>query len=140
VVFAAWRSLRGGQEDGGEVPLVNPFRLAPALRFGALFAAILLVAGWLQQQFGSRGVYLGAAVSGVADVDAIVLSLAELSRGGGVAIGVAAIGVLIAAAVNTLVKAGIATAQGGRRLALSLWPVAIAMLAAGAAAIALFPR
>ena len=57
---------------------------------------------------GETGVYVGALVSGVADVDAITLSMAELSRGNGsVSDSTAANAIVLAAASNTLVKGGL---------------------------------
>ncbi|MFB6092530.1 MAG: MgtC/SapB family protein [Haloquadratum sp.] len=51
--------------------LQNPFRLRPALLFGAVFAAVLLVSESAHEWFGTSGVYATAFFSGLADVDAI---------------------------------------------------------------------
>ena len=57
---------------------------------------------------GDTGVYAGALVSGVADVDAITLSMAELSRGNGeLSDSTAANAIVLAAASNALVKGGL---------------------------------
>ena len=59
-------------------------------------------------QLGDAGVYVGALVSGVADVDAITLSMAELSRGNGeLSDSTAANAIVLAAASNALVKGGL---------------------------------
>ena len=55
-----------------------------------------------------------AAASGVADVDAITLSLSRMSTGD-LAVNVAAMGVVVAAAANSLIKGGIAAMIGGRQ-------------------------
>lgn len=100
---------RLGRRDGGEKPqmaLPNPFELKPALQFGALLVAIMLLSKALQVWFGDTGVYLLALLSGITDVDAITLSLARLSRES-LDMEVAARGIVIAAVTNTLAKSAL---------------------------------
>jgi uncharacterized membrane protein (DUF4010 family) len=104
---------RGGSTE--PVPLRNPFELRRAIQFGALYAAVLFVAKAAQVYLGSGGLYASAILAGLTDVDAITLSLSELHRSG-LAASVAATGITLAAITNTLVKAGIAAAAGGRAL------------------------
>ncbi|MDX1805216.1 MAG: MgtC/SapB family protein [Alcanivorax sp.] len=108
---------------------MNPLDLKSALLFGALLMVILLVAHWLQGWFGNTGIYLLAASSGVADVDAITLSLTRMfpaTLGAHTAV----IGIVIAAAVNNLIKSGIAAVIGTRMLGLRVaLPIALSLLA-----------
>jgi uncharacterized membrane protein (DUF4010 family) len=105
-----------GQDSGNrEASMKNPFELKPALIFAGLLAAIMLLSRALREQFGDLGVYLLAAASGIADVDAITLSLANMA-GADLAVPAAALAVLIAAFVNASIKAGLATGIGGLRL------------------------
>ncbi|MEF8776775.1 MAG: MgtC/SapB family protein [Haloarculaceae archaeon] len=99
-----------------DLELTNPFRLKPALLFGALFAVILLVSKHVSLQYGTGGIYATAFVSGLADVDAIAISLARLAGEGSISESVATTGIVIAAVANTLVKAGIAWTFGTRKL------------------------
>jgi len=85
----------------------NPFELWSAIQFGALFGAILFLSRAASVYFGKEGVYLSSALAGMADVDAIVLSLVNLTNGSALAPRVAARGILLAAAMNTAVKGGI---------------------------------
>ncbi|OPY56289.1 MAG: MgtC family protein [Methanosaeta sp. PtaU1.Bin055] len=62
------------------VNLTDPFRLSPALKFGAFFAFVLLVSKVASIYFGEAGTYAASLVAGLADVDAITLSLATLAR------------------------------------------------------------
>lgn len=94
----------------------NPFELGPAITFGLLYAVILVAANAAQNYFGDAGVYISSFASGLADVDAITLSMAELSREGGVAIPTAARAIVLAAAANTILKGGIVLAMGARGL------------------------
>ncbi len=93
--------------------LANPFEFGTALRFGALLALIFWLAKVLQAWLGAVGIYLTAAISGITDVDAITLTLAKLARDFA-GLEIAALGILLAAAVNTAVKGVMALAIGGR--------------------------
>lgn len=59
------------------------YRFAAALLIGLLYAVILLAANAARLYLGDTGVYLSSIVSGLVDVDAITLSMAELSSTGG---------------------------------------------------------
>ena len=126
-----WR-LAPKATESGEVDLRNPFELGPALQFGALLAGVMLLAEGARAWFGDAGIYALAAISGLTDVDAITLSLARMA-GEDLAAEVAAGGVLLAAVVNTGVKAGLVAMVGGRRMAALVAATFALVLAAGAA-------
>ncbi len=94
----------------------NPLDLTSALAFGFLLTIILLLAEFLKHWLGDTGIYVLAASSGIADVDAITLSLTNMSKSG-LAINTAVIGIVIAAATNNLVKAGMTWFIGNRHTA-----------------------
>ncbi len=129
---------RAGTEnnEAAEPPLKNPFELGPALRFAALLALILLLVEGAQRWLGDVGVYLVALVSGLADVDAITLSLARSAQND-LNAQVAVQGIFLAALSNSLVKAFLVAVIGGRQLALMTVPVMAAGLLAGAAVLLL---
>ncbi len=93
----------------------NPLELSSALFFGFLLMLIILLTHWLQSWLGEAGIFLLAAVSGISDVDAISLSLGRLSLNE-ISVHTAVIGIIIAASVNSLVKAGMAIMIGGTKL------------------------
>lgn len=95
-----------------DVKLANPFELFSAIKFGLIFAAILFVSKAAQIYLGDNGVLLAAGLAGTTDVDAITLSMANLSKAGSVTDSVAAIAIILAITVNTIVKAGIAMSLG----------------------------
>lgn len=107
-----WFSLERASTQAA-APLRNPLELRSALAFGALLAAVMFLAKALQAWFGEAGVLALAGVSGIADVDAITLSLARMNLHD-LALRVAVTGVVLAAAVNSVVKGGMAAAIGGR--------------------------
>lgn len=133
--------LMGGlsrQPAQGEGALMrNPMELKSALFFGALLTIIMLLGKALSEWAGDAGLWALAAASGLADVDAITLSLARMSEQE-VAVQVAGVGIVIAASTNSLLKGGMALGIGGRGLGLRvLLPLATGSLMALAAAVAI---
>ncbi|MFQ5488658.1 MAG: MgtC/SapB family protein [Gammaproteobacteria bacterium] len=114
-----WRG--GRRQTAAAAPLRNPLELRVALLFGALLAVILLLGEVFREYFGAAGLYALAAFSGVADVDAINLTLSRMSLDG-LLPDAAMLGIVIATASNTFVKAVLATAIGGRALATRVLP------------------
>ncbi|MDZ7810860.1 MAG: DUF4010 domain-containing protein [Arhodomonas sp.] len=104
----------------------NPLELTTALTFGLILLVILVLGELLQRWLGDAGIYLLAATSGITDVDPITLSLTRMAQGD-LATGVAVVGIIIAASVNSLVKAGMAASIGTRALG---WRVATPIAAA----------
>lgn len=109
-------------------PIQNPLELSSAIRFGLFLAAIMLLAEALKEVLGNAGLLLLSAVSGIADVDAITLSLAQLSNDD-LLIKIAVTGIVIAAAVNSVIKALMATGIGGVKLGVRVTvPLVVAAL------------
>lgn len=131
VVFA-----RDEEEETVDVEPSNPFRLRPAVIFGVFFGVVLLVSREGAGAFGDTGVYATAFFSGLADVDAITLSLGRLSAEGEIAETTATVGVVIGAAMNTLVKFGIAVFFGGRDLGKKVGLVLVTTAATGLVVVA----
>jgi uncharacterized membrane protein (DUF4010 family) len=145
VGFAAGAALelraRGARSPGRthRVRLRNPLDLSTAVKFGLFLAAITVAARTIGDFGGNRGLYLVAAAAGLADVDAIALSVASMASHGAVSASGAATAVLIAATANTVVKSAIAAAVGGSRLGVRVALPMAASLAAGAATLAVLP-
>ncbi len=93
----------------------NPMDLTEALKLGLLFGMILGSIGFFQERFGDAGIYIVSALSGLTDVDAITLSLSKLAQNK-ISHQTAVYGIVIASAVNSIVKLGIVFVLGGRRL------------------------
>ena len=123
-------------ERGGKLPLPesrNPAELGSALRFGALYAVVLLVSAWLSDLAGERGLYAAALTSGLVDIDPIALSALNLSADGRLAAASAVGAIWLAYVANVGFKLSVLL-WFNRRLALrAFWPLA-ATLGAGTAA------
>ncbi|MBE7373798.1 MgtC/SapB family protein [Pseudomonas lopnurensis] len=123
-------------EEQAEPPLKNPFELVPALRFAALLVVILLLVEGARRWLGDVGIYLVSLLSGLTDVDAITLSLANNAKGE-LSHEVAVRGIFLAAFSNSLVKGGLIALIGGRELVLRTLPIMAAGLLAGLAVLLL---
>lgn len=123
VLLAASAYLMLGRGEAGtttpSLALTNPFDLGAALKIAALIALILVLTRIASDHLGAAGVLLVAAVSGVADVDAVSLSMARLAPSD-LALPAAATAILIAVASNTIAKAAMTAWVGGRRLGLTV--------------------
>ena len=113
----------------------NPLSLRVAIQFALLYAIIVLAVRWANATFGGAGVYLASFISGLTDLDAISLSLSQLSGSGGIGLEDATRALLVAAGANSLLKLGLAASLGGEsmRAPVSLVLGSTAVLAAAAA-------
>ncbi len=98
----------------------NPLQLSEAIKFGILFGLIYGSIAFVEHRYGDIGVYVVSIISGIADVDAITLSLGEMSREGNLTQNAALIGIVAASYTNTLVKLAIVYYLGGRALGWSV--------------------
>ena len=133
LVAGALLLARGSETESPRLEIANPLEIGTALRLAA-FIAVVIVATELGRRFvGSGAVLAVAAVSGIADVDAVPVSMAGQ---GGSALGLdtASLAILIAVAVNTVSKAVIAATTGGRAIGLYVGGASLlALVAAGLA-------
>lgn len=124
--------------DQGPVALIavqkNPFELVAVLRMAALLGGMALAARLAVEWLGSGALLAISAVSGLADVDAVTLSVAGLVPGAiPLALGVQAVAVAVAA--NIIAKAGYALVLGGGAFARRYLAGSAAGLVAGGAAL-----
>lgn len=94
----------------------NPFRLSEALLLGLLFGAVLALIQFFHTHFGNSGVYVVSFISGLADTDAIALSLATLAHNE-LAHETALRALILAMFANSFIKFGITLFLGNASLA-----------------------
>ena len=132
VGFAFLLTERAASEpEAPQLGLTNPFELGEVLRFGALLAAIMVAAKLLLLGFGEAGLLPLAAVTGLADVDPITLSVARM-LGTSLTPDGAALAILIAGGANIVAKASVAIVVGGLRHGAPIVAAAVLALGAGA--------
>ena len=127
----AYRAAEKGESEG--LKLSDPVELSLMLRFALLLAGIMVLAKLLSN--GEGELFALAGVSGLLDVDPITLSMARESTTG-LSQFIAVSTILIACASNALAKSVLAVIFGGWRL--GLWLSGLAVLGAGAGALAFF--
>jgi uncharacterized membrane protein (DUF4010 family) len=96
------------QTTRSALKLTNPLALGTAFGFALLLAVMFIAVPFVESWGGSFGLFLLAALSGMTDVDAISLSLAGRADASGVVVENLVDAIVIAAASNSLFKAGLA--------------------------------
>lgn len=128
VTFMRWRDM----EDTRNIPelkVTNPTELKAALSFGALYAVVLMIAAWLSDIGGSKGLYLLASISGLMDVDAITLSTLRLFEQARVNEWQTVMAISIAFFANLVFKLGMVFVVGGLSMMRQIVPAAVAVVA-----------
>ena len=130
-----WKRHASGDAVPGVDPMA-PFDLSTALGFGAFLGVMAVLTQASKEWLGNPGLYALATVSGLADVDAIVVTVMQMQVAGSLAVAATVTAVGIAVAANMVAKASIAAVIGGaslgRRVAVG-YGLSIAVGAAAAA-------
>lgn len=129
-IGAAILWFRNVEQESPELRISNPLAVGTAVKLAALLAAVMLAAELVRQMFGGVGILVVAALSGVADVDALTISIARMA-GADVDFNTAARAIMIAIAVNTVSKTVMAGWVGNRRVGLLVGGISAAALAGG---------
>ncbi|SHG90801.1 Uncharacterized membrane protein, DUF4010 family [Kaistia soli DSM 19436] len=125
-------ALRSHATAPGAMTLGNPFELLPVIGFAALLAVIGLAAAFVNQRFGSAGLYPLGAIAGLADVDAFSVSTARLASGS-IALQEAATAILICLGVNAAARAAYGALLGDGRFRIRLLLTTAAAIIVGSA-------
>jgi uncharacterized membrane protein (DUF4010 family) len=132
LIYCGYLYIRQRTYEKEDLTFSNPFELGPAVKFGALYTMILLISTAARVYFGNTGIYISSFVSGLADVDAITLSMVDQVRAPtSLDLTVAARAVTIAALSNTLFMGTFALVSGSPALRRALWPGMAVMVVAG---------
>jgi uncharacterized membrane protein (DUF4010 family) len=115
-IAAVLRARKSERPAVNSLKLRNPVELGQAVQFGLLLALIILASHAMRDWLGEAGIYLLAAISGLADVDAITISMARLGVGA-ISMHSAALAVFAATVVNTLAKATLVAIIAGSKTA-----------------------
>jgi len=123
-----------------DLNLKSPFQLRSAIQFGVLFAALLFVSKFAADYFGAQGVLLTAFLSGVFDVDAITVSMANLSEAGEITTTTGALAIMVAATMNTISKAFIVFFFGSKSVGWRSFLALVGVIVVGFAALLISVR
>ncbi len=132
-----WRKLGRTAVGEGSIGAMAPFDLGTALGFGVWLAVMSVLVPAAKQWLDTSGLYVLSAVSGLADVDAILISLARLHGAGGLSTAATVTALGLATLANMVIKAGIAWTTGGAQLGQSVVIGYLGAIACGAVVLAL---
>jgi len=132
LIAAYWR--RSDEPNPQTFKFRNPFAFWTVVGFALFLGAVIVVGRLVGEWLGGVGAIIGAAVVGLVDVDAIMVSLAGLSPQP-LDTQDASIAVLSSVAANTLSKIAIGGIIGRGRFALEIVAMALACLTVGALAL-----
>lgn len=118
LIIFRWKGQGEPTENNANILVNNPVEIGAALQYTLFLVVLSLLVRWAEAQFGEQGIYWLAGISGLADVDAVSLSLANAVQDN-LAEKVAMVGICLAVAMNTLVKVTFTRVIGSPKL--SYW-------------------
>ncbi|MDT3686975.1 MAG: DUF4010 domain-containing protein [Pseudorhodoplanes sp.] len=131
-VSVYWRRTSRAQQS---VKFRNPFSFWSVVGFAVLLGIVVLFGRVLGETLGAAGAIVGAFGLGLADVDAVTVSMARLAPQP-LSLQEASFAILAAVLSNTLSKMVIGAIVGRGRFALEIMAVSVACLAVGGLALA----
>ena len=115
VLFAGWTAWRAAQSQGRELSIAhNPFAFWPAVGFAVLVGVIVIVSHWTIDHLGAGALTALVSVTGLYDVDAAIIMVANLPGG---TLDAPKFGLILTLPIlaNTLLKAVLVVILGGLR-------------------------
>jgi len=109
-------------DEGRNDDVGRAFDLKTAAAFAALVSLVLLLSAGLNVWLGTRGMLLGAAVTGLIDAHATAASVASLLAANKISADQAVGPILLGLTTNTVMKAVVAFNSGGPRYAARIVP------------------
>lgn len=116
LLFALLYGCRGRKPQEKMPSQGNPSELKSAILFGVLYGVVLISVAASKEYLPHSGLYAIAALSGLADLDAITLSTARLVESERLSTDSAWRSILIAALSNLVFKSGLVLVLGDRKL------------------------
>ncbi len=107
---------RDDNKPDTDIKLGNPLNMLNAIGFGVVYVVILFAVFYSNQFFGESGLYYSALIAGLADTDAITISMAKFSLDGE-KLKLAASVIIAATMSNMLIKLGITVFKGSKTAA-----------------------
>ena len=132
LIYAVYLYFSQSAVDEEELALSNPFELGTAIKFGLIFALVLLGTNAAELYIGEKAIYLTSVIAGLADVDAITLSISDLTRmGGSISLETGKYAIILATISNTLAKGALVFSIGSKTLRRYIWPIMAVMVVFG---------
>lgn len=117
----------------------NPAEMKTALTFAAIYVAVLFAAAAAQDWIGENAAFGVAFISGLTDVDALTLSMAQLFDDGRIGSDIAWRAIFLGSLSNLLFKIGIVSVSGSRTLRIAMIAAGVPAILVGAGILVLWP-
>jgi uncharacterized membrane protein (DUF4010 family) len=113
-LVAGWMATRAQHPTVAEARVEhgNPFRIQPALQFGAWFTLVVFISKAAAARAGPQAFIGTSLLGGLVDVATVIAPASDLLTAGTIAVRPAAIAVLLALASNAALKAVLAAISG----------------------------
>jgi uncharacterized membrane protein (DUF4010 family) len=134
---AVW--LLGRKEKAEALAHGNPSELWSAVLFAAVYALVTFAAAAANARYGARGLYVVAGLSGLAKIDAITLSTAQLMRSGALDPATGWRLILVGTLSNTVFKTATIGVLGSRELLVRMAVINSVGVAAGVLLLLVWP-
>ncbi len=126
--YAGFLHLKNKRKHAVQVThFTNPFELLPSIKFGVVFALVLFIANAAQKYFGSDALFASSFITGLAEMDAITLSILEMAKQTSISANAAVKAIAIAGLANTLGKCLLASLLGDSNLRKRILPATAAI-------------
>jgi uncharacterized membrane protein (DUF4010 family) len=135
---AWWLGRRDSAELRAGQPAGRPFALLPALALASVISLVVVLATWMQDQYGAAGATAVAATGGLADAHATAVALAGLAHDHQLGVRAAVLAIALGLATNTVSKLGAAASVGGGGFALRVLLLHVPVAAVVAALVLAF--
>jgi uncharacterized membrane protein (DUF4010 family) len=137
--WAVWRWRRHAPTASGQggIETMPPFSLGTALGFGGFLAVMSVLVPAAREWLNTGGLYVLSAVSGLADVDAILITLSQLHGSGELSPVTTLTAMALATLSNLFTKIGIAWTTGGSRMGRAVLVGYLVAVTGGAAVLVL---
>lgn len=131
-----WHKGRKDTPQQSSPRFSNPFELIPAIKFVGIILLVLVVSKAARLEFGDSGLLISSFVAGLADVDAIAISVGQMV-GGEVPdfLRIGTMAIVIAAIANTLTKGVISFLLGAPAMKKAIGPAMALMAISGVIAV-----
>lgn len=139
VALAFFTRPRGADKaEHAAVAVRNPFRLWPAIQFGALFTAVLFITRMATVEMGAQALYGPSALGGLVDPATVIVSANDLLASGKITVDTACAAVFIGLLANCALKIVLAAYSGTPAFARRTTVAFAIMLGSGALVWAIF--
>nr|WP_271711682.1 MgtC/SapB family protein [Marinigracilibium pacificum] len=109
----------------------NPAQFKTAIVFAILYGVIILLIAFAKDKLGSGGLYIVSVLSGLTDMDAITLSMANTMQKGTIDPSQGWRYILVAGMANLVFKGGMVAVLGNRAVKKIVFPVFLAIIGCG---------